>query len=141
MFFLLFFAFFQDNGNISIAKITREKMLKRQQEIMKEAEERRITKERDQYLQQHSQEHIKQIDPESQVSADASCNAVAKEPELSTELDVAQSELSNEIPEPEKPQSPVKQIPAKTPQSVPQNKRIESAQRKGKFYTVFYSIL
>lgn len=129
--------FFQDNGNISIAKITREKMLKRQQEIMKEAEERRITKERDQYLQQQTQEQTKQTDLESQVPAEVPYNAVVKEPELPLEPAVAESEL----PEPEKPQSPVKQIPARIPQSVQQNKRIESAQRKGKFYAIFYSIL
>lgn len=37
-----------DNTNISISKITREKMLKRQQEILKEAEERRVARERSQ---------------------------------------------------------------------------------------------
>lgn len=112
-------------------------MLKRQQEIMKEAEERRITKERDQYLQQHTQEQIKQTDPESQVSVEIPCDTVEKEPELPTGPSVAQRELPNEIPEPEKPQSPVKQIPARIPQSVQQNKRVESAQRKGRFYSIF----
>ena len=126
--------FIQDNGNISISKITREKMLKRQQEIMKEVEERRLSKERDLYLQQSAQEQTKEIDPESQMPAEVALDDTVKEQELPTEPAITENEISNSILESVKPQSPTKQNPLKISQSIQQNKRIASAQRKGIFF-------
>lgn len=136
LYFYCFF-YFQDNGNISIAKITREKMLKRQQEIMKEVEERRITKEREQHFQQSSQEQMKQIELESQTLVQAPLDTYVKEQELPAEPVIVENDFPNSIPEPVKSQTPTKQTPSNAPQSVTtQNKRTASAQRKGAFFAL-----
>lgn len=107
-------------------------MLKRQQEIMKEAEERRLFRERDQYLQQHLQEQMKRTEYESQVSIEEPSVTYLKEQTMPNEATIFQSEFLKDTSTSVKPPSPhAKQIPVKVPQTFHQEKHIESAQRKG----------
>ncbi|GFY55547.1 TOG array regulator of axonemal microtubules protein 2, partial [Trichonephila inaurata madagascariensis] len=123
-----------DNGNISIAKITREKMLKRQQEIMKEAEEKRLNREREQILleQKVQEEQIKQnIEKATSPIPDNVCNEL--EPQVSEDavpITVEQPQNENQISVP-KPATPDdKQVPTKPTSVVQQYKRLESARNK-----------
>ncbi|KAG8177348.1 hypothetical protein JTE90_020988 [Oedothorax gibbosus] len=130
-----------DNSNISIAKITREKMLKRQQEIMKEAEERRITKEQDSKLLELQQQKLQQQDQETEAFT---CTCTPPTEELSHQLDVRVSEFQTidrseenrkESPMSPKPNTPEEEIhvPIKitSPIVVQPSKRMESARSKG----------
>ncbi|KAF8766748.1 TOG array regulator of axonemal microtubules like protein [Argiope bruennichi] len=127
-----------DNGNISIAKITREKMLKRQQEIMKEAEEKRLNKEREHNLleQKVQVEQAKQNTEAISPIPDNIPNKVDFEivedlPPDDTEPPpppASRNENSTPLPKPATPED--KQVPTKTP-VVQQYKRLESARSKG----------
>lgn len=136
IYFIHIKSFPQDNSNISIAKITREKMLKRQQEIMKEAEERRINKERDQKLLEQKLQDEKE-------SQEAVCTCTPPAEDLSHQLDVQVSEFQDlgnpeqpgdekeTLPKPDTP--PELNVPTKaSPVVVVQpSKRLESARSKG----------
>ncbi|GFX76129.1 TOG array regulator of axonemal microtubules protein 1 [Trichonephila clavipes] len=124
-----------DNGNISIAKITREKMLKRQQEIMKEAEEKRLNREREQILleQKVQEEQIKQnIEKATSPIPDNVCNELdsqVSEDPVPITVERPQNENQISVPKPATPDE--KQVPTKPTSVVQQYKRLESARNKG----------
>ncbi|GIY14772.1 hypothetical protein CDAR_607092 [Caerostris darwini] len=123
-----------DNGNISIAKITREKMLKRQQEIMKEAEEKRLNKEREQHLLQQKllEDEIKQTPETISVMQDNVSNKLdpsITEHEIPIDAETEKNENYTSLPKPTTPED--MQVPTKVPSVVQQYKRLESARSKG----------
>ncbi|XP_054711064.1 TOG array regulator of axonemal microtubules protein 1-like [Uloborus diversus] len=123
-----------DNGNISIAKITREKMLKRQQEIMKEAEERRMNREKDlvepkmqeEQTVQNSERIPSSMDDPLPISIEE-----LKDSSCTTETTVNTPKQESPILPP-KPATPlIKQTPVKTSPVTHQEKRLESGRTKG----------